>query len=277
MTQGPTTLELLFARYPLIINLKQLAEIINECPQTIRNKGKAFPIQPLTPPHQPRRYKLLQAAQYLDSLLSRQPLLTRPRGRPTKAVQLQLAMHALTQAESAQTQPFGSEGAHVSGDEADRPMDDEHAECESRGSRTRPSANRGQRPVVGAKRSTIQIDGRASSTDPNGTSMAMPIPAPAGTRRAKAISRVGAPAQHPIWMVERSETTTPTGSARGVQPEQDRLRVQRKVAWRLGLGTDSKNIRTRSYGEPLPCKPHCQPQCDLITNGALRGARRNAS
>lgn len=178
---------------------------------------------------------------------------------------------------SAQTQPFGSEGAHVSGDEADRPMDDEHAEGESRGGRTRPSANRGQRPVVGAKRSTIQIDGRASSTDPKGTSMAMPIPAPAGTRRAKAISRVGAPAQHPIWMVERSETTTPIGSARGVQPEQDRLRVQRKVAWRLGLGTDPKNIRTSSYGEPLPCKPHCQPQCDLFTNGALRGARRNAS
>jgi len=180
------------------------------------------------------------------------------------------------QAQSAQAQPFGPKGAHISGSEANRPIDDKCAKHASRGGRPRPSVSRGQSPGVGAKRSTIQIDGQASSLSPAGASVAMPISAKAETRRAKANSQVGAPAQHPIWMVERCEATTPQGSAKGVQPEQDRLRVQRKGAWRLGLGTKPSFSNHHLYGEHLHCASQRLNQCALRTDGALTKARRGA-
>lgn len=268
MSEQQTTLELLFQRYPLIITIDQLAEILGCKPQSIRNEGKRFPIQPFTPAKRYRRYKLTDVASYIDSISSMALVIARSRGRPKKSVQ--------QQAEGAQAQPIGPEGAHASGAEAARPMDDERAERESQGGRPRPSASRGRSPVVGAKRSTIQIDGRASSTDPAGASVVRPMTAQAGTRRAKAIGRVGAPAQHPIWMVERSETTTPLGLASGVQPEQGRLHVQRKGAQRLGLGTSPLFPDHGQHGEHSPCAPHRSSQCALRTGGALGHARRNA-
>lgn len=188
----------------------------------------------------------------------------------------QLIIVARRQAQSAQAQPFGPKGAHISGSEANRPIDDECAKHESRGGRPRPSVSRGQSPGVGAKRSTIQIDGQASSLSPAGASMAMPISAQAETRRAKANGQVGAPAQHPIWMVERCETTPPKGSAKGVQPEQGRLRVQRKGAWRLGLGTKPSFSSHHLYGEHLPYASQRANQCALRTDGALAKAWRSA-
>lgn len=272
MSKEPTTLELLFRRYPLIINLKQLAGIVNESPQTIRNKGSHFPIQPVTTPKQHRLYKLADAARYLDSLTAAPVQKTHRRGRPTKAEQLKRSL--AQQAEGTQAQPLGPEGARTSGAEADRPLDDERAERESQGGRPRPSASRGRSPVVGAKRSTIQIGGRVSSPDPAGASVAKPMTAQAGTRRAKAIGRVGAPAQHPIWMVERSETTTPMGSASGVQPEQGRLRVQRKGAQRLGLGTEPPVLDRHRHGEHPACRIHSACQCGPDTSQALANTRR---
>lgn len=268
MSEQSTTLELLFQRYPLIITINQLAEILGCKPQSIRNEGKLFPVQPFTATRRYRRYKLADVANYIDSISSMALVIARSRGRPKKSAQ--------QQAEGAQAQPLGPEGAHASGAETDRPMDDERAERESQGGRPRPSASRGRSPVVGAKRSTIQIDGRASSTDPAGASVAKPMTAQAGTRRAKAIGRVGAPAQHPIWMVERSETTTPLGLASGVQPEQGWLRVQRKGAQRLGLGTNPTFAGHHPHGEHLPCAPHRASQCVLRTDGALGHARRSA-
>lgn len=188
----------------------------------------------------------------------------------------QLIIVARRQAQSAQAQPFGPKGAHISGSEANRPIDDECAKHESRGGRPRPSVSRGQSPGVEAKRATIQIDGQASSLSPAGASVAMPISAKAETQRAKANGQVGAPAQHPIWMVARCETTTPQGSAKGVQPEQDRLRIQRKGAWRLGLGTKPSFSNHHLYGEHLLCASQRLNQCALRTDGALTKARRSA-
>lgn len=188
----------------------------------------------------------------------------------------QLIIVARRQAQSAQAQPFGPKGAHISGSEANRPIDDKCAKHASRGGRPRPSVSRGQSPGVGAKRSTIQIDGQASSLSPVGASLAMPISAQAETRRAKANGQVGAPAQHPIWMVERCETTPPKGLAKGVQPEQGRLRVQRKGAWRLGLGTKPSFSSHHLYGEHLPYASQRANQCALRTYGALAKAWRSA-